>query len=398
VKFNEFDFWYPTMRVQHLDQRVVSCQADNDRYVINMATNIPRARNVIAPAAAATSLCLYVTYRNHDSRVISSHDEIISNTLCSITPTPTSSIHKSLSDQHIYNLTKYGATVVKDTLSHSQLDTWRARTKAQFDSGENIEFNQGRAYYSVSKRLGSISKKSKYYSDMARIGYSSSSCDIDDSSSEDTSTNNTSWFGGLWKRRKRNSSSMIEDGTTATKHTSISLQDVVRAYFKENGITHYELTDVQFLNAYPYSTNQIWHRDNKFKGLTAIVALQDIRQNGPTELIVGSHATSFSLWNAIKQRESSLLLGCINAGDTILYDARIFHRGRGNNMKEEDRPVLVLRWDNAKTPPPGMGMIVTMANTYIGCWYYAVLSALQKISPQVSNDKDKHRQVSNDKN
>jgi len=354
-----------------------------------------RARNIIASAAAAT---LYVAYRGHDQRVISHDDEIISNTLCSITPTP-SSIHKSLSDQHIHNLIKYGATVVKDTLSHSQLDTWRANTKAQFDSGENIEFNQGRAYYSVSKRLGSISKKSKYYSDMARIGCSSNSCDIDDSSSEDTSNNNISWFRGLW--RKRNSSSILEgDATTTTKtqHTSISLQDIVRAYFKENGITHYELTDVQFLNAYPHSTNQIWHRDNKFKGLTAIIALQDIRQNGPTELVVGSHATTFSLWNAIKQRESSLLLGCINAGDTLLYDARIFHRGRGNNMKKEDRPVLVLRWDNAKTPPPGMGMIVTMTNTYIGCWYYAVLSALQKISPVVSNDKDKHRQVSNDKN
>ena len=344
-----------------------------------MATNIPRARN-ITPAAAAT-LC--VAYRGHDQRVIISQE--ITNTLCSLSMfTPTSgsvssqqyatSMHASLSDQHIHNLTKYGATVVKDTLSHSQLDTWRARTKAQFDSGENIEFNQGRAYYSVSKRLGSISKKSKYYSDMARIGCSSSSCDIDDSR-EDTSNNNATWFGGLWRRRKINSSSSItDDDATKTQHTSISLQDVVRAYFKENGIAHYELTDVQFLNAYPHSTNQIWHRDNKFKGLTAIIALQDIRQNGPTELIVGSHATSFSLWNAIKQRESSLLLGCINAGDTLLYDARIFHRGRGNNIEGEDRPVLVLRWDNAKTPPPGMGMIVTMTNTYIGCWYYAVLS------------------------
>ena len=356
-----------------------------------MTTNIPRARNIIASSAAAT---LYVAYRSHDSRVISQNE--ISKTLCSlsmVTPTPTSSIHKSLSDQHIHNLTKYGATVVKNTLSSSELDLWRANTKAQFDSGDNIEFNQGRAYYSVSKRLGSISKKSKYYSDMARIGCSGS-CDIDDSSGEDTS-NSTSWFGDLWRRRKRNSSSMIEDTTTTTTshHASISLQDVVRAYFKENGIAHYELTDVQFLNAYPHSTNQIWHRDNKFKGLTAIIALQDIRQNGPTELIVGSHATSFSLWNAVKQRESllstTLLLECIDAGDTILYDARIFHRGRGNNMKEEDRPVLVLRWDNAKTPPPGMGMIVTMANTYIGCWYYAILSALQKISPVESNDKDK---------
>ena len=75
-----------------------------------------------------------------------------------------------------------------------------------------------------------------------------------------------------------------------------------------------------------------------------------------------------------------LLLSCIDAGDKVLYDARIFHRGRGNNTHKEadaDRPVLVLRWDAAHTPPPGAGLIVTTANIlYLGKLFYAGLFLL----------------------
>ena len=367
-----------------------------------MATNIPRARNVIATTAVVVSSCFYISYKNHDQRVLT--DDDVSNALCALsTVTPTTSSiqqQQSLAAQHIHNLTKYGVTIVEDTLSSSQLETWNTRTNNEFDNGDNIEWNSGRAYYSVSKRLGSISKKSVYYSDMARIGCNNR-CDatddgggnhIHDTINNDNHDTASSWLGGLWRRRRRRKrsskgSTEVDTNTTTTEPTNISLQDVVQTYFKQNGIANYELTDVQFLNAYPHSTNQIWHRDNKFRGLTAIVALKDVRQNGPTELIVGSHEAKFSLWNVIKQRDTlsdKPLLGCIDAGDTILYDARIFHRGRGNNVVE-DRPVLVLRWDCTRTPPPGMGMIVTMCNTYVGCWLYAALFALQQISP--SNDK-----------
>ena len=57
--------------------------------------------------------------------------------------------------------------------------------------------------------------------------------------------------------------------------------------------------------------------------------------------IVGSHESKFSLWNVIKQRDTlsdKPLLGCIDAGDTILYDARIFHRGRGSLSLVLDLP------------------------------------------------------------
>jgi hypothetical protein len=78
------------------------------------------------------------------------------------------------------------------------------------------------------------------------------------------------------------------------------------------------------------------------------------------------------------------LLGCIDAGDAILYDARIFHRGRGNTSLEAvgnvDRPVLVLRWDASNTPPPGAGLIGTSVNRHVGSMMYAILFALQKIA------------------
>jgi hypothetical protein len=89
------------------------------------------------------------------------------------------------------------------------------------------------------------------------------------------------------------------------------------------------------------------------------------------------------------------LLACIDAGDAVLYDARIFHRGRGNNCvsqdseeRERDRPVLVLRWDAARTPPPGAGLILTTANIYWGKVLYAGLYLLEKLQPSDSSSTD----------
>jgi len=297
-------------------------------------------------------------------------------------------------------------------------------------------WNSGRAHCCISKR-------SSDYLDMTRIGSSinnnnNNNCDDDDDNDDGVNrkkTNYYSWFGPF---RRKNSNSLSTKATPTTTTTSSSLQDVVKSYFTQHGITRYELTDLQYLNAIPNSscTNQIWHRDNKFRGLTAIVALRDVRSNGPTELILGSHRPDFTLWERVwdglfpkegDRRINSdddsddsffshqpLLLGCIDAGDTILYDARILHRGRGNNdnsnnntnntllndgsnldddegeRSSNDRPVLVLRWDAARTPPPGAGLIVTTANIYVGSMMYAALFAMQKISAVFDRD-DKNK-------
>ncbi|KAL7526946.1 hypothetical protein ACHAXR_001722, partial [Thalassiosira sp. AJA248-18] len=313
---------------------------------------------------------------------------------------------------------KAGVTVVKDTLSPFQLIEWKAKTQDVFENQQNnnIVWNSGRAHCSISK--GS----SVHYSDMSRIGCSSGACDnVDDATTTNLHENaDSSWLNTFFRQRRRNkSSNIISNAESATSSQPVaSLQDVVKSYFQQHGIKRYNLTDVQFLNAYPKSTNQIWHRDNQFRGLTAIVALKDVSDNGPTELIVGSHRPDYRFWSQFvevimqnyylpmmcyfkggqgcgglsnaadddsvlptSQPPPLLLLVCIDEGDAVLYDARIIHRGRGNNTMmigdetttkvlagegggsnntdDHDRPVLVLRWDAAHTPPPGAGLIIS---------------------------------------
>jgi ectoine hydroxylase-related dioxygenase (phytanoyl-CoA dioxygenase family) len=369
------------------------------------SVNMHKARGVLATTALVGSSYFYVNFRSHDRRALSD-DEVADarESLAQITPPPTRSIsacatqsRDALIASHIHNLNQFGATVVKATLSPRQLDAWNARVKEEFDAGRNIAWNSGRAHCSISDR-------SVHYAEMTRVG---SSCDdnLDGSNNGDygIKRTNSSWLGGFWKKNKA--------AIDAETYSLVSLHHIVQSFFEQHGIERYIITQLQFLNAFPNSCNQIWHRDNKFRGLTAIVALQDIRGNGPTELILESHQRKFSLWpkcwNIIQYYLSvnsgrrymndddafskSPLLGCIDAGDTILYDARIFHRGRGNISLEAevsvDRPVLVLRWDARNTPPPGAGLIATSANRYIGSMNYAILFALQKIGAYYSDEK-----------
>jgi hypothetical protein len=366
-------------------------------YVISVNI-MHKTRGILTATALVGSSYFYVSYRSHDRRALSD-DEVANarNSLARITPLPTRSTSASCAIQsrgaliasHIHNLNQFGATVVKSTLSPRQLDAWNTRVKEEVDAGQNVSWNSGRAHCSISDR-------SVHYAEMTRVG---SSCDdiLEGSSNGNDGIKRTdsSWLGCFWRRNKT--------AVDAEADLPVSLQDIVQSYFKQHGIERYTITQLQFLNAFPNSSNQIWHRDNKFRGLTAIVALQDIRGNGPTELILESHKQQFSLWpkcwNIIQNYllvnfelccmndddafSKSPLLGCIDAGDTILYDARIFHRGRGNtSLVAEacvDRPVLVLRWDARNTPPPGAGLIVTSVNRYVGSMNYAIMFALQKI-------------------
>ena len=376
---------------------------------------LPKARTVIATSTLVASSYLYVAYRGHDQRALSSsevadaRDAIVAHIAPSMSTTTMSSSslsttpqsHDALASQHLQNLTKYGTTVVKNTLSPKQLVEWNRITKGVFDGGaqnknnnnssSSIVWQSGRAHCH-------ISKNSIHCNKMTCVG-----CNCNESSTEEI---RDTWWDNLLERRRRRRSS---NGETLPP---IHLQDIVQSYFQLHGIQRYMLTDVQFLNAYPQSTNQIWHRDNTSRGLTAIVALCNIRDNGPTEMLLGSHESNFSLWshwwNTIqncfirngdldtqKPAPLLLLLGCIDAGDALLYDARIFHRGRGyynNSIHSDkiyddgendviiDRPVLVLRWDAANTPPPGAGIIVTSMNAYVGSMMYASLFVLRKIT------------------
>ncbi len=139
------------------------------------------------------------------------------------------------------------------------------------------------------------------------------------------------------------------------------IQNVVNSYFQHHSINRYQLTQIQFLLAKPGSKHQIWHRDNIAPGLTLLIALDDVDGNGPTEILLGSHLTDYSVFSNVDET----ILGCLNAGDAILYDARIIHRGRGYSQGL-DRPVLILRWDSSSTLPPGAGLIVTNFINWLG--------------------------------
>lgn len=155
------------------------------------------------------------------------------------------------------------------------------------------------------------------------------------------------------------------------RKASSHLGDIAKEYFAHHGIEQdkYGITELQLLNAENNSNHQIWHRDNAGgPGLTALIALEDIGSNGPTEILLGSHESLKSmdeksqneqLYAATADIRSSILLATLNAGDAILYDARVLHRGRGYHDGSNNRPVLIIRWDVHDTPPPGTGFIGT---------------------------------------
>ncbi|CBZ55294.1 hypothetical protein NCLIV_057170 [Neospora caninum Liverpool] len=127
------------------------------------------------------------------------------------------------------------------------------------------------------------------------------------------------------------------------------------------------VSDMQSVDADPLAITQPWHRDTSARGLTVLVPLCDITEaNGPTELLPRSHTLCPSkplgwraqagLWRAFL---SSLFCESggswrptLKAGDLLIYDSRVVHRGLGNNTWHS-RPVLAFRYDYEDQPPPG---------------------------------------------
>lgn len=112
------------------------------------------------------------------------------------------------------------------------------------------------------------------------------------------------------------------------------------------------MTTLQVVDSLPGSALQIWHSDNAEKGITVVIPLVDLTiQNGPTELITGSHC----LFENVRCNMSHVL-PLLSAGDALIFDARTLHRG-GANQSDTSRAILVVRFDNKKTQPPGMSVI-----------------------------------------
>lgn len=333
------------------------------------STNIRMLKRGILTVAAVAPVVAYVAFDHHDTRKLSAQEvQSAKQFLARISPTT--------KQHHLENIVANGATVLTECLREDDVALWKARTRETTKvPGAAVEQN-GRLHCNIPKR-------SLYHAELAKIG------------------------GEHWRDGRR----IATTATTTSKDTSNNNSEApaasmmlaaVAAYFQFHGIARYKLTQLQLLNAQPGSTHQIWHQDNTAPGLTVLVALADVQQNGPTELLLNSHKSSSS-WQELTRHawassttsskndggndcETStttrpVILACLGQGDALLYDSRLLHRGRGFDagVAEVDRPVLILRWDAAMTPPPGGGLITTSANRFLGHVLSAVICASAKV-------------------
>ena len=138
---------------------------------------------------------------------------------------------------------------------------------------------------------------------------------------------------------------------------------LVTAFFeddREHGMKGVFRSELQLLNAVPGCGNQTWHVDNKARGLTIIVPLVEFTaDNGPTQVLVGSHVSSLPL---VMQQGAQVVQAPM--GGIAAYDSRAFHRGLGNQTKE-GRPALIFCYDREWSPPPGCGSLAMIANANV---------------------------------
>lgn len=154
-----------------------------------------------------------------------------------------------------------------------------------------------------------------------------------------------------------------------------------------SGKEHIYLSTVQLVESSPGSAAQVWHADSAHQSLTVVVALSSQTvQCGPTQLIADSHRLfspfqSFrSLpvldlltykWGAIRNSTKpalpplSLQSPCLKAGAMLIFESRLLHRGLPNNSTAM-RPILVLRFDRERWPPPGMTTFGAMVRHVVG--------------------------------
>lgn len=136
---------------------------------------------------------------------------------------------------------------------------------------------------------------------------------------------------------------------------------LVHAYLRkhQNGYKRKPyLSELQIVVTEPLAVPQFWHRDNVSPGLTVAVPLMSLHASlGLTELLPYSHRmTVHSITGGHCEP--------INAGDILIYDGRLIHRGKQNLTYNRTRIMIVFRYDFE--PPPGQGVVLTAWNAMVG--------------------------------
>eukprot|EP00397_Hematodinium_sp_SG-2012_P042762 GEMP01047369.1.p1 GENE.GEMP01047369.1~~GEMP01047369.1.p1 ORF type:complete len:416 (+),score=66.97 GEMP01047369.1:255-1502(+) len=140
---------------------------------------------------------------------------------------------------------------------------------------------------------------------------------------------------------------------------------LVQAYLsKHRGSKKPYLSELQIAVTEPLAVQQFWHRDNLTPGLTCIVPLMAVPPSlGQTGLLPYSHNANV---NSVVGETTTVL----NAGDMLIYDGRLLHRGKRNLTYNKTRIVVVFRYDFE--PPPGQGVVITAWNAILGNVLHAV--------------------------
>lgn len=141
------------------------------------------------------------------------------------------------------------------------------------------------------------------------------------------------------------------------------------------------LSEAQLIIADPCAEAQFWHLEGVGgPGLTAMIPLVNVAlDRGPQELLPGTHwlqDRSLPLRERLRRCLAALSAthGAVNvtgktpwaAGDALVMDRRLLHRGMSNDSLGAPIPVLVLRYDLVETPAPGCGRVKLLAASRLG--------------------------------
>jgi ectoine hydroxylase-related dioxygenase (phytanoyl-CoA dioxygenase family) len=142
-------------------------------------------------------------------------------------------------------------------------------------------------------------------------------------------------------------------------------ESIAKDYLPDDKV---QLTTLQIVNSSPGSQNQIWHADNKAKGLTLVIPLVDITTDeiGTTQFISGSHDLPSQLF------QMNIVNPVLPKGSYLWLDCRVLHRGLANHSQVE-RPILVIRFDREDYPPPGMTWVGSVIRNCMGNIFYELL-------------------------
>lgn len=171
------------------------------------------------------------------------------------------------------------------------------------------------------------------------------------------------WRASSMGRYHRREEAFDEKDVKVFEQVEQRIWPLVKAFFEEDsehGMRGIYRSEMQILNAVPGSMNQTWHSDNKARGLTIIVPLVGFSaENGATQVLVGSHNSS---WPLVVQQGARVVEASVGA--IAAYDSRTFHRGLGNQTAD-GRPALIFCYDRSWSPPPGVSSFGSMSNAYL---------------------------------